>query len=117
MARFEYQRPTGFLAQTCKAVELDDGSILCVYRRDDRPGLWANRARLDGTRWVNLEQTALWEGAESGMRGTASSADRLSDLKFGYPSLWCSTADEVLVVFWCQEACITGIRCLRLTLG
>ncbi len=39
---------TGFLAQTTKTIELPDGRILAVYRRNDEAGLWATTARLDG---------------------------------------------------------------------
>ena len=53
---------TGFLAQTTKTIELPDGRILAVYRRNDEPGLWATTARVDGDTWTNEETVALWRG-------------------------------------------------------
>jgi sialidase-1 len=114
---FSDPEPAGFVAQTCKVIQLSDGRLLCVYRRNDRPGLWANLARLDGERWVNLSEAPLWEGAESGMSGRASGAEELSSLKFGHPSLRQISKDQVLVLFWCQENCLTNIRWIKLRLS
>ncbi|MFB3904765.1 MAG: sialidase family protein [Acidobacteriota bacterium] len=105
---------TGFLAQTCKILQLADGRILCAYRRHDQPGLWATVARLEGSRWTNLVTAPLWEGASSGMAGQVSSGQELSELKFGYPSLCQLPGGEVMLLFWCQEGCLTNIRWLRL---
>ena len=66
---FDVHGLTGFLAQTTKLIELPDGRILAVYRRNDEPGLWATTARLDGDTWVNHETVALWRGQSSGMTG------------------------------------------------
>ena len=105
---------TGFQAQTCKILQLHDGRILSAYRRHDRPGLWAAVSELEGDRWTNLGEAPLWQGAASGMAGEMSSGQELSDLKFGYPSL-CQLPDgEVMLLFWCQEECITNIRWMRL---
>ena len=73
-------------------------------------------AQLEGDSWVNLSDLALWQGAESGMQGTSNSADELSGLKFGHPSLRQTSANEVLVLFWCQEQCLTNIRWIKLRL-
>jgi hypothetical protein len=105
-------RPTGFWAETCKVTQLPDGRLLCVYRRHDRPGLWATVARLDAERWVNIAHALLWSGAPPG-RGDRG-ADVLSGLTFGYPSLCPISAHEVLLLFWCQEECITHIRWIRI---
>jgi hypothetical protein len=105
---------TGFLAQTAKVVQLDDGRLLCVYRRNDKPGLWATLAGLEGNKWINLGKAPLWQGAESGMSGKSNSGEELSLLKFGYPSVRQVATDELLLLFWCQEDCINNIRWLRL---
>jgi hypothetical protein len=107
---------TGFLAQTAKVIQLRDGRLLCVYRRNDKPGLWATLARLDGIRWINLADAPLWQGAASGMSGRLNSGEELSILKFGYPSIRQVSPDEILLLFWCQEDCITGIRWIRLNI-
>lgn len=105
---------TGFLAQTCKVIQLSDGRIFCAYRRDDKPGLWATLAKLEGEKWVNLAEKPLWLGADSGMQGGTSSAQELSDLKFGYPSMKQLPNGDVLLLFWCQEDCITNVRWMKI---
>lgn len=111
---FSEPLPTGFAAQTCKLIRLSDGRLLCVYRSNAEPGLWATLARLDDAGWVNLGSAPLWQGADSGMKGLLNSADELSNLKFGHPSIRQISDEEVLVLFWCQENCLTGIRWIRL---
>ena len=114
---FKGPMATGFHAQTCKVIQLRDGRILCVYRRHDEPGLWATLARLQGDRWINLSQVPLWQGGSPGMSGKAAVADELSALQFGYPSIRQISSERVLLLFWCQEDCVTLIRWTRLLLG
>jgi hypothetical protein len=115
-ATFTEPRHTGFDAQTCKVLRLLDGRLLCVYRRNDRAGLWATLSRLEEGKWVNLSEAPLWQGAESGMKGILNSADELSGLQFGHPSIRQISASEVLILFWCQERCLTNIRWIKLRL-
>jgi len=113
---FSAPRPTGFHAQTAKIQPLPDGRILCLYRGEDRPGLWANLSRLDGEQWVNLEEAPLWQGGESGMDGERASGDELSALKFGFPSMIRLPDGDVMAVFWCCEDGINNIRWFRISL-
>ena len=111
---FSQPRMTGLNGQTAKLVVLPDGRLFCLYRRDDRPGLWANLSLLDGDKWVNLADTPVWQGAGSGMTGEGRSSDELSGLKFGYPSLLCMPDGEVMAVFWCEEDAVNNIRWVRI---
>lgn len=111
---FSQPSQTGFLAQTAKVIQLHDGRLLCVYRRNDKPGLWAALARLDEAKWTNLTDAPLWQGADSGMSGKLNSGDELSLLKFGYPTIRQVTSNQILVLFWCQENCMTNVRWVRL---
>jgi len=111
---FAAPTPTGFMAQTCKVIQLSDGRLFCAYRRDDQPGLWATLARLEGEKWDNLEDKPLWLGADSGMKGGTSSAQELSALKFGYPSMKQLPDGSILLLFWCQEECITNVRWMKI---
>jgi hypothetical protein len=111
---FALPRPTGFLAQTCKLLHLGNNRVLATYRRDDRPGLWANLVRIEGGRWINLCRAPLWLGAVSGMAGKGNRSEELSGLKFGYPSAACLPNGDVMLVFWCVEDCISNIRWMRL---
>ncbi len=110
---FSPQQPTGFLAQTAKLLPLGGDDLLCVYRRDDQPGLWATRSELNGNSWTNHAEIPLWEGAGSGMTG-ADKTNELSALKFGFPSLLRVAPDQVLVAFWCCEDTIWNIRWIRI---
>ena len=105
---------TGFQAQTCKIIQLMDGRVLAIYRRHDRPGLWATLAHLEGERWANLSNLSVWQGSESGMSGEGVGVDELMGLKFGYPSPKQLASGEVLVLFWCEENGATHIRWTRL---
>lgn len=110
--QFSAPRPTGLHGQTAKLLALDDRHVLCVYRRDDRPGLWAQLAMIEGERWTNLYEFALWQGAQAAQPARTAS-DHLSGLKFGYPGLVRISAAEVLVVFWCEENSCHNIRWFR----
>jgi hypothetical protein len=105
--------PTGFMAQTCKIVELQSGRILAAYRRHDRPGLWTELARVDASGWTPERRGLLWAGAESGMAGRSSASAELNQLRFGYPSLAELGDGSVLVVFWGTEGLRTAIHWLR----
>jgi hypothetical protein len=114
---FSKPRLTGLQGQTCKALRMTSEAILCVYRRDNRPGLWANLSHLDGETWHNDDELPLWGAAlkDSGMTGESNSSDELSALKFGYPSLLQVTTSEVLISFWCLEGWGSNIRWIRLS--
>ncbi len=110
---FGPSRDTGLRGQTCKGIQLADGRIICFYRRDDRPGLWATLSELDGDEWINLAEAPIWQGAESGMTGRANSADELAALRFGYPTPVQMANGDIFVVFWCVEQCVGIIRLSR----
>ncbi len=111
---FSAPRPTGLRGQTAKIHPLSDGRILCLYRRDDRPGLWANLSRMDGDRWVDLEEAPIWQGAQSGMVGEGASADELGALKFGFPGMVTLPGGDIMGYCWCCEDCVYGIRWFRI---
>jgi hypothetical protein len=113
-ARFSEPRLAGLAGETAKLLALADGRLLCLYRRLDRPGLWAQVVEIDGSNWVNREAAPLWQGPPSGMSGARPSGDELSALKFGYPSAVQMPDGSVLVVFWCVEECLHVIRWQRL---
>ncbi len=90
---------------------LDDGRILCVYRRMDQPGLWANIARLDGDRWVNEAEDPLWGHQAAGLTAsTPNMAHNFNVLRFGAPCLTRLSDGTVFAAFWCYEDCVSNIR-------
>ena len=107
---FSDSAETGFLAQTCKIVQLTDGRVLAVYRRHDQPGMWATVASLDGDRWTNLSSAPVWQGADSGMSGDRRGSEELLELKFGYPHSTQLPGGDILTLFWCDEGSGTNIR-------
>lgn len=110
---FSQPRLTGLFGQTAKLLALDGPHVLCAYRRDDKPGLWAQLARIEGDSWVNLGELLLWEGAGAA-RQSQNTSDQLSGLKFGYPGLIRTAPDEVMIVFWCNEDGLNNVRWFRL---
>jgi hypothetical protein len=114
---FSAPRENGMQGETAKLLALADGRLLCLYRRVDKPGLWAQLARIDGEEWVTLEEAPLWQGTASGMSGQRSSSDELSGLKFGYPSMVELEPGQVMAVFWCVEDCQHVIRWQRIQIA
>jgi hypothetical protein len=111
---FAAPRENGLRGETAKLLTLADGRVLCMYRRTDRPGLWATLVRVEGEDWVNVAETPVWQGVASGMRGQGAAGDELSALKFGFPSMVELPGGDVLTVFWCVEECLHVIRWVRL---
>lgn len=107
-------RESGLVGETAKLLTLADGRVLCVYRRSDQPGLWANLVRIEGRDWINLAEAPLWQGTASGMKGQTASSDELSALKFGFPSMVQLPDGDVFLVFWCAEDGVHNIRWQRL---
>ena len=107
---------TGFEGQTCKLLSLGENRILCVYRRSDKPGLWATLSQIDGHTWKNLYDLPLWGSnlQSSGMVGEDNTFDELSGLHFGYPTLLRTGPTSVLVSFWCLEGWTCNIRWFKL---
>src|SRR5438067_8035439 len=105
---------TGLHGQTCKLVQLRDGRLLTFYRRLNRTGLWASLATLDDGSWRNIAEVVRWQGESAAVTRAESSADGLAALRFGYPSPRQLADDQVVVVFWCVEACQSVIRLARL---
>ena len=112
--KFSAPQETGFLGQTAKMCRLNDGRILTLYRRQDKPGLWANLARIDGDKWVTLSEAPMWQGATAGMTGRTTPGEELSALKFGYPGMVQLANGDIFAVFWCCEDCIFNIRWLKI---
>lgn len=114
---FSTPRENGLQGETAKLHTLADGRVLCLYRRLDKPGLWANLVRIDADNWINLAELAVWQGPASGMKGERTASDELSALKFGFPSMVELPDGSVMAVFWCVEDGIHVIRWARLAVS
>ncbi len=114
---FPPPQSTGLHGETAKVISLGDDRVLCLYRRTDKPGLWANLARITGDQWVNLEESPMWEGADSKMEGQTNPSVEMAALKFGFPNLQLLPGGDILAAFWCCEDCIYNIRWLRISVS
>ena len=102
------------LGETCTPLALGDNHILCIYRRTDRPGLWAHLAVIEGQSWKSLAEAPLW-GTDVIARETtgASLLRQMSTLRFGYPAAVRLSSGEVFIVFWGYEDAKSVIRWFR----
>lgn len=109
---------TGLQGQTLTPTVLPDGRVLCVYRRTDRTGLWANLSHLDGDTWVNDTCEPLWGADTAGLTGSSQSmVQNFQVLRFGAPCL-CPLDDGAhLVAFWCYEDAVSNIRWIKVRVG
>lgn len=116
---FSAAASTGLKGQTCTPLVLRDGRIFSVYRRTDKPGLWAQISTVEGDSWVNHEKKLLWGGAvhASGVENGGGATAEMSTLRFGLPvSVQLSDA-MVMVAFWCVEDAVASIRYFRVQIG
>lgn len=110
-------RSTGLQGQTLAPLALADGRILCVYRRMDKPGLWANISRLKGDGWINETELPLWgHQAQELTATTRNMVHNFNVLRFGAPCMVGLADQTILVAFWCYEDCVANIRWITLAL-
>jgi hypothetical protein len=110
-------RSTNLHGQTSTPIWLGDGKLVCVYRRTDTPGLWAQYARIDGDAWLNEAELPLWGVEQSGAANIVAGENlsrSFTTLRFGLPAGLLLPDGEVFVAFWCVEECLYVIRWLRL---
>jgi hypothetical protein len=108
-------RSTGLQGQTLTPFLLEDERILCVYRRMDQPGLWANVSRLEGDKWVNDACESLWGAQVAGLTGDSGNmAQNFNVLRFGAPCIAALPDGAVFTAFWGYEECVSSIRWFKL---
>ncbi len=110
---------TALQGQTLTSIELNDGRVLSVYRRIDRPGLWANLSQLHGDRWINTAEQPLW-GHDSTMALTKQSDNMIANfnvLRFGAPCLASLPDGRIFVAFWGYEDTTSVIRWFKLEIA
>jgi hypothetical protein len=111
---FSQPKPMDVLGQTLTPLELSDGRMLFVYRRMDKPGLWALTSRLVGERWQHEEELGLWGVAAGSLTAhTANMSVNFSRLRFGAPCLVDMGDGTVHVSFWATEDCQSVARWIR----
>ena len=109
---------TGLAGQTLTPFALPDDRILCIYRRMDRPGLWANISHLEAHAWVNESEAPLWGTGASGLTASSDNMARnFQVLRFGAPCIVRTPGGDLFVAFWAVEDCVSNIRWFKLRLG
>jgi len=105
----------GLHGQTLTPLVLEDGRILSVYRRMDKPGLWANISSLAGDQWKNETELPLWGQQAQGLTAaTENMVHNFNVLRFGAPSMTRLPDGTIFVAFWCYEDCVSVIRWFKL---
>jgi len=102
---------TDLHGQTLTPIVLKNGKLLNVYRRLDKPGLWAAIFRIEKMHWVTEQQIPLWGANASGLTGnTKNPATDFHVLRFGAPSMIRLLDGSIFLTFWCYEKCVSIIR-------
>jgi len=108
-------RSTGLKGQTLTPFILDDQRVLSLYRRIDKPGLWANISRLVDGKWVNQEAAPLWGAGGQGLTGRSRNmSHNFQVLRFGAPCISRLPDGTIFVACWCYEDCVSNIRWFKL---
>jgi hypothetical protein len=115
-------RPTGIPAQTSWLADLGGGRLAVAYteRTGMQPGIKVALSDDGGTSW-DLDNSLLawdavgqeWLGVE---RRPAYPASH-DNIAFGKPNLVVLPSGDLLVSWWCTQACVTHARCARLSVG
>lgn len=107
----------GLKGQTLQLYGLENGKVLTVYRRTDRPDLWANLSRIDGEQWINGQEFPLWGDGSLGLTThTGNMAGDFAVLKFGAPSVCLLKSGILFISFWAVEEGVSNIRWIKIRL-
>lgn len=108
---------TAIHGQTMAIAELPDGRLLTVYRRMDKPGLWATASSIENDIWINEKDYALWGAQETSLLNRSDNmVQDFNELKFGGPCITILPDNSIYIAFWCYEKMISNIRWLKLTI-
>jgi N-acetylneuraminic acid mutarotase len=115
-----WQKPSsaGIMGETMAIAAMPDGKVVAVYRRMDRPGLWINKVRIEGDRWINENEIPLW-GVQQGSL-TDKSGNMVQDfneLRFGAPCVTVLPDTTIYIAFWCYENMVSNIRWFKLDIN
>ena len=109
---------TGLNGQTLEPILLEDGRVLSIYRRVDKPGLWANISGIEADRWVNEYESPIW-GYAGGQRVSSDKnmVNNFHALRFGAPSAIRLQDGCIFVAIWAVEDCVGNIRWFKLKIN
>lgn len=106
---------TGLSGQTLTPLVLDEDRVLGVYRRMDKPGLWANVLHFEQDQWINDGDSPIWGAGVSGLTGASGNmVQNFNVLRFGAPCMTRLADGTIFLAFWCYEDCVGVIRWFKL---
>ena len=112
---FSCVKSTDLKGQTLDPFVLPNGKILSIYRRTDKPGLWANVSYLNDDEWINEDELFLW--GNSGIKLFATETNMVENfnvLRFGAPNTIMVDDKTCFICFWCVEDTVSNIRWIKL---
>jgi hypothetical protein len=108
---------TNIHGETMAITELSDGRLLNVYRRMDKPGLWAAISHIDNDFWINEKDYPLWGAQEMSLVNKSDNmVQDFNELKFGAPCITLLPDNNVYIAFWCYEKMVSNIRWFKLVI-
>ena len=118
--RWKTPLPTTIPAQTSWAADLGEGVLAAAYsiRERVKPGVLVTLSEDGGRTWDLEHQVMVWDAVGQEFLGVdhkpgyPASHDNIA---FGKPNLVRLPGGDLLASWWCTQACITHIRCARLT--
>jgi sialidase-1 len=113
-------QPTGIHGQTSCIGELSDGNpVVCYSLREGKtPGVMVTMSRDGGRTWDLDGQVQVWDAVGQEFLGVAhkpSYPASHDNIAFGKPDTVVLPCGEVIVSWWCTQACVTHMRYARLS--
>lgn len=111
-------KSTGIHGQTAALLKLAGEKLLMVYRRMDKPGLWAEIAVINNNEWIQEKSFCIWNGVAAGAANQKpeNMVQEFNELRFGAPCALQLPDQSVFIAFWCYENMVSNIRWFRIRL-
>jgi hypothetical protein len=112
-------QPTGIPAQTSWLADLGDGRMAAAYteRTGMQPGIKVALSEDAGATW-DLDRALLaWDAVGQQWLGVERRPDYPAshdNIAFGKPNLAVLPSGDLVVSWWCTQACVTHARCARI---
>lgn len=107
-------KSTNTKGQTAALIKLPGEKLLMVYRRLDKPGLWAEVAHIENNEWIQEKTFCVWQGNMKTEDKPENMVQEFNELKFGAPCALLLSDGAVLIAFWCYENMVSNIRWFRI---
>jgi len=118
-AQWSVPHPTGILGQTSWLADLGEGVLVAAYSRRDcmDPGIKVVLSEDGGRTWDLDNPVVVWDAVGQEYLGVAhkpSYPASHDNIAFGKPNAARLPDGQVIVSWWCTQACVTHTRFARL---